>query len=133
LKPDPNHPDDDTFWLHFPHAVEEVENREFWLKHLPELLTEFAEAFRDKSEAELRAKLAEQEREMQRLEDAWMQDETIGITNGKNDGTLRPSIRKTLARLEAAEAELAALRERERTRCLILDGSCWRQSLSSQL
>jgi hypothetical protein len=72
------------------------------------------EAFRDKSEAELRAKLAEQEREMQRLEDAWMQDETIGITNGKDDGTLRPSIRKTLARLEAAEAELAALRERER-------------------
>jgi len=42
LEPDPNNPDEDTFVLHFPHAAELVECREFWARHLAELLSEYA-------------------------------------------------------------------------------------------
>lgn len=42
LEPDPNHPDEDTFALHFPRACELVEGREFWAGHLSELLAAFA-------------------------------------------------------------------------------------------
>ena len=41
LSRDPNNPEEDTFYLHFPHGVELVGDREFWLNHLSELLAEF--------------------------------------------------------------------------------------------
>lgn len=50
LEPDPNHPDDDTFCLHFPHGGELVEGRDFWLRHLTELLDEYAAHWRKRAE-----------------------------------------------------------------------------------
>lgn len=52
LTPDPNAPNEDTYVLHFPRAVEEVTGRKFWLEHLPELLDAYsAELERGKREA----------------------------------------------------------------------------------
>lgn len=65
----------------------------------------------DAATAQLRSSLEEARRENNRLVNAWMQDETIGITDGKDDGTVRPSIRKTIERAEKAESELASARE----------------------
>lgn len=51
------------------------------------------------------------QKENDRLLDAWMQDETIGITGGRDDGSLRPSIRKTVERAERAEARIVELQQ----------------------
>lgn len=60
-----------------------------------------------KSEAENAALRKENDR----LADAWMCDETIGVTNGKPDGGLRPHIRKTIERAENAEARVQKLED----------------------
>jgi hypothetical protein len=50
MEPDPNHPADDSFMLHFPHATELVEGGDFWLNNLAELLEAYASSIRPASQ-----------------------------------------------------------------------------------
>lgn len=59
--------------------------------------------------ADLKRQLAEVRNENQRLVDAWMVDETIGTTDGRVDGSLRPDIRNTIMRAENAERQIETL------------------------
>jgi hypothetical protein len=88
LEPDPNNPDEDTFVLHFPHAAELVECREFWARHLAELLSEYAasELARLRAERDQDAKAkelfvnllrkAEAERDRLRITVEWIAGQT---------------------------------------------------------
>jgi len=46
FEPDPNSPEEDTYILRFPHAGELVQGREFWKKHLADLLDAYLESLR---------------------------------------------------------------------------------------
>jgi hypothetical protein len=93
FEPDPNEPNEDTYWLHFPNGIELVENRAFWKKHLAELL----EAFRDKSEATLREEI-----------------ERLKQLAGTPTANLWKQLKDEQAYSLKATREAAALREAER-------------------
>lgn len=69
----------------------------------------FAESYASSRVASLQQEVEQLRAENERLIDAWLKDETIGITDGQDDGTVRPTVRATVARAALAESKVDLL------------------------
>lgn len=73
------------------------------------LLLEAMESYASSRVASLQREVEQLRAENERLIDAWLKDETIGITDGQDDGTVRPTVRATVARAALAESKVDLL------------------------